>query len=364
MAAGRTSSSDLRRRWWWSLAAICAAGLVTRVLFAVHVVDRELPGDASWFHEAAASLAAGHGFGSPPGHPSAAHPPLFSVVLAFFDLFGLDNVDAQRVAVAVLATAAVVLTGIVGRRVGGDAAGLVAAALAALNPLWFQSPGILMSESLYLVAVPGVLALAFWCIDRPSFVSFAALGVVVAAAVLTRSDAIGLIVLLGIPTVLLATKEWARRGVLAVALAAGLALVLLPWLVRNEIQLGGATLSTDGGVTLDGSYCPATFDPHSPSYGSFNIGCALVGAAVVYRKDVAKGSPPSDIAFDGQLQGRAEDFARAHLSDLPGEIAAREWSTWGPGTSTTNRRSPGPKVATHRGRQPAESWTGCSLPLS
>ena len=121
-----------------------------------------------FFHQTAASLAAGHGYATtslvPPHRvlSTAQHPPLFSSVLAGFDLLGFHSVDAQRVLLGVVASIAVFLIGLVGYRVAGPSVGLVAAGIAALDPLWFQPSAALMSESVYLLVVSAVLLIRFY----------------------------------------------------------------------------------------------------------------------------------------------------------------------------------------------------------
>jgi hypothetical protein len=313
-----------------ALIAVVALGAIVRVAFAISVWSRTLPGDAYFFHASAASLAHGKGYNTLTGVSTAQHPPVFPSLLAVFDLVGLQSVGAQRIAVSVVASAGVLLVGLVGRRVGGGEVGIVAAVIAAVDPLWFQSSGILMSESVYLVAIPGVLLVALLCVERPTVVRFAALGILIGIATLIRSEAIDLVLLLGIPVVLIAARDWRTRILTGLAVVVGLFLMLTPWLVRNEVQLGGLSLSTDGGVTLAGSYCPATFDPNEPYYGSFNIICALAQDFVlVHSRSVHGEKPYSQLELNTALTKGAETFARGHLSDMPGVVVARELSVWG-----------------------------------
>jgi hypothetical protein len=113
--------------------------------------------------------------------------------------------------------------------------GIVTAVIAALDPLWLQPVGALMSESMYLVIIPLMLLLALRCLEHPSIGKFAILGVVIAFAVLIRSEAIDFVVLLGLPLMLFASVPWKPRGLFRLAFAAGIALLLGPWLIRNEV---------------------------------------------------------------------------------------------------------------------------------
>ena len=67
-----------------------------------------------------------------------------------------------------------------------------------------------MSESIYLVVVPGILLLGLASVERPTTLRLGALGMCIAAATLIRSEAIDFIVLLGIPVILMALGNWSR----------------------------------------------------------------------------------------------------------------------------------------------------------
>src|SRR4051794_15903414 len=216
------------------LLTIVALGLAVRVLYALLAgPDLVLAGDARTFHSLATSIASGQGFvreleGLTPADP----PPLYPLYLSAFSLVGLKSWAAHRVASCLLGAATVAAIGVLGRRVGGDRAGLVAAGLAAVYPLLWVNDATVLSESLYALLIALALIAAYRAYDRPAAGRAAALGAVVALAALTRSEALGLAVLLVLPVVWRA--RW--RGVAAAAVAG--ALVLTPWLVRNWIAVG------------------------------------------------------------------------------------------------------------------------------
>jgi hypothetical protein len=327
-------------RWFNLILALAVfLGLAVRIAFVTAVKFPQLANDAVFFRLTATNLADGNGYAAPfVTHPhklvaTAAHPPLFPLLLSVFDFFGLRSVDAQRVALAVVTCTSVLVMGLLGRKVAGPIVGIMAAVIAAFDPLWLQPVGTLMSESVYLIVIPMMLLLALRCLEHPSVRRFAVLGVAIALAVLIRSEAVDFVVLLGIPLLIFAAVPWKRRSLLGLAFVAGLVLILGLWLIRNEVQVGGAVLSDQQGLTLAGSYCSNTFDPKDPTYGSFNGDCAD-GLAAVFLK---YGKPPnrtigwSELALDQSLTNSSETYARHHLGQLPGVVLAREASTWGLG---------------------------------
>ena len=342
--------------WFWPvLLGVVVFGVLVRVAFAISIWSRGLTADGHFFHVSAAFIASGKGYETLSGDPTANHPPVFSLILAFFDFLGLHTIGEQRIAVSIVTGAGVLLLGLVGREVAGPTVGLVGAAIAAVNPNWFQSSGILMSESVYLIVIPGILLVALGCIRRPVVWRFGCLGLLIAIAILIRSEAIDFTLLLGIPVVLIASGGWRRRLQTGIVLVVGLLLVLTPWLVRNAIQLGGASLSTNGGVTLAGSYCPAALNPNDSSYGSFDTACAIDEYIFLIKHtrppDGAKAY--TELTLNRAATSQAETFALDHLNDMPGLIVARELSVWGFGKQDFQL-----SLATAEGRIPSYERAG------
>jgi 4-amino-4-deoxy-L-arabinose transferase-like glycosyltransferase len=333
-------------RFAWYLGGIVVIGVVARILFIIGWTWGVLPrGDPLFFQQSAGHLANGKGYvlqtlSNGSFVPTAEHPPAFSFLLAGLDLAHVGSVDAHRVALAIISSLGVLAMGLLGRRLAGPAVGLLAAAIAALDPLWVQWGGFLMSESLYLVIVPAMLLFALRCMDRSNPWDFLALGLLIGIATLTRSEAVDFVVLLGVVVVVFATGAWWERIVFAMVFLAGAGLFLVPWVVRNDIKMGSPTLSTNQGLTLSGSYSAGTFSPSSPLYGGFDNNSQF-GAAAVIR---TYGTPPdhakrwTELTLSNALGSGATTYAREHLSDLPGVVLAREGRVWGvfaPGSQLT-----------------------------
>ncbi len=318
--------------WFWpTLIATTVAGAAIRVAFAISQFSRPLPGDGQFYYETGKLIANGTGFESQSFTgtlhliPTAQHPPVLPAVLAVLDLIGLQSVDTQRIVLSLIAAAAVPLMGLLGRKVSGAAVGLVAAGIAAVSPLWFQPSGILMSESLYLIAIPAMLLLALRCLERPSIWRFAALGASIGLAALIRSEALDFVVLVGVVVLALVLAPWRLRLVSGVALLVGVALVLTPWLVRNEIQLGGLALSDNIGSTFSGSYCPSALDSRQPDYGTWNFSCTVEAENAILKQRPPKGSSSwTEVTLNDRMVSDSLSYVRSHLSEMPGTIVARE----------------------------------------
>ena len=94
-------------------------------------------------------------------------------------------VDIARILGCALGTCVILLTGLLGRRIGGWRVGLVAAAIAAVYPHFITIDGFLMSEPLYGVIIGGTLLIAYRFAARPTRPGALSLGVLVGLAALT-----------------------------------------------------------------------------------------------------------------------------------------------------------------------------------
>jgi len=296
-----------------------------------------LAGDQYFYSAEANSLARGDGFVEPfaailaPGQtpPAADHPPLTVVVLAPVSWLadhtplGDDadaNVAAQRYAMVLLGTLLVFLVGLLGRRVGGDTVGLVAAAIAALSPNIWVNDGLVMSETLTMVLTVAVLLAAFAWYDAPTARKGVLLGALFALAGLTRVELLLLVPLVMAPAVV--RRAWAPRDrALRIATSLGVcALVLAPWVVFNLSRFDEPTfISTNDGLTLAGANCDSTY--HGEGTGLW-VGR---GVARCYG-DVPSGLDQSEVSQ--RLRDIGLDYISAHKSRAVVVAAVRVGRTW------------------------------------
>jgi 4-amino-4-deoxy-L-arabinose transferase-like glycosyltransferase len=306
-----------------TLLALTALGLVVRLVYALGVMGgREVRGDGRQFHFLAEVLA-GEGrylqpfrflFQNGTAIPTAEKPPLFPAVLALPAALGLDTVNAQRVISCLMGAAAVALIGLLARRVAGLRAGIVAAAIAAVYPPLVMLDASLRSESLYAPLIALCLLLAYRLRDQPTARRAAPLGVAIGLAALTRSEALLLIVLLAAPLVWLLPPGARLRP--ALAIVAGCAVVVAPWLARNWIVFDRpAAISTNEGGLLAGANCPAAY--HSPLIGTW---------ACFPRNDPAWGD--NEAVISSHLRSRAIDYAGDNAGHLPAVVAVRVLRVW------------------------------------
>lgn len=321
-----------------ALLAIVAAAAIVRIVFALTIAsDLPFGVDADYYRLTSESLVRGDGYAIRPAEgmwkvdgdperlvPATAHGPVHATVLAAANLVDLRSWDAHRVVLGLVGAAGVGCTGLLGRRVAGRRVGLVAAAIAALHPLWFQAAGFVSSETTFFLAIPAALLALQVAVDEGGARRFAIAGVLAGVAALTRSEAA---VLIGVAALVAVGFAPRRRTVAAASLLIAGVLTVLPWLIWMRSTTGEFTFSTNGGITLAGANCDETYD--GPRLGSFS-GCAL-GIGAVYDAKQPSGLDPGHAAgfLDGELRSYALDYARSHRSRLPAVIAARAARTAG-----------------------------------
>lgn len=294
------------------LGLVALLGLAVRLVAARVNRDWPVVGDALTFHLEGGYLAQGQGFRRAFEElPTAEHPPAHIVVLAVANLLGIHGTPGQKLFLGGVGTITVVLIGLLGRRVAGDRAGLLAAALAAVYPMLFLPDAALMSETTSTLLVVVVLLAGLGLADRRTAVAAAGLGASIALAALARGEVLGLLVLLAAPLAWRAGAGDARRAaVLGATCLAAFALVLAPWTIRNARTFARPVLlSTNGDAVWVGANCPRTYDGD------------LTGAWVFSCFGTR---PPGDEAQQAvAYRARGLAYARAHAARIPAVVVAR-----------------------------------------
>jgi 4-amino-4-deoxy-L-arabinose transferase-like glycosyltransferase len=312
----RQRSGDGRLSFRARLAGVVAVGVALRLVHVLAIApSTAIFTDGYFFHWVGKALAEGHGYVDPTqlffrGHSvaTAAHPPLYTLVIAAATKLGITGDEAQRSLGCLFGAGTIALVGLLGRRAAGETVGVLAAAIAACYPLLIAADGALMSETLYGLLIALVLLLAYRLRDEATVWRAVGLGAVIGLAALTRAEALLLLVLL-IPAVR-SLRLW------AVACLAAL-VVLAPWTVRNWTTFDRPVLiSTNDGVTLAGSNCGATY--HGRDLGSFTTSC------------IQPARPGDNEAQQAAAyRSEAESYAGDHAGRVPVVAAVRVLRLWG-----------------------------------
>src|SRR4051794_36575277 len=309
-----------------ALLGIVAVGVAIRVGYTLVEAPWPPPGldDQFYFSALPKLLADGHGFVAPfklyfdhVEVATAEHPPLYSVVLAAPALVGLDSADAFRLAGAVFGAGTIALVGLLGRRLAGERAGLIAAGIAAVYPTLIAADGALMSETLYGLLTAASLLAAYWLYDEPGALRAVVLGALVALTALTRGEALLLLPLLLIPVVWRPEfrEERAAWRAAGIALVAFL-VVLAPWTARNWIVFNRpVAIATNSGTAVAGANCAVTY-ASGDHLGGWYPPC-------IKEHPGKNEAEHHALALDDGVR-----YARDHAGRLPVVLAARLGRVW------------------------------------
>jgi hypothetical protein len=259
-------------------------------------LDYSPTSDARSYHIIADNFAHGNGiadvFPQVSTHATAFRPAGFPLLLgAVYRVLGA-SVGVGRLTNLVIGVVVVLLVERVVARIGGTTAGVTAAALVALYPPLVVNDVTILAESLsllFLLVIVVALANGQWQLA----------GIETGLLVISRNSAQLLVPVLAI---LVACWFGWRRALAFSALAA---LVIVPMLVRNQLQLGGVVLTTSNGFNLAASYSNEAHDTDG-----------FVDAAFDPRFSDTRLLQFDEIAWDRALRARGLDGLRAHPSDV------------------------------------------------
>ncbi len=203
------------------------------------------------FYDRLAMLWVSHGEYTDGSHPTSYFPPGWPFFLSRLYLVFGHHPQIGIVANVAFGTGVVNFTWRLVRRIWGESRARWAALIVAVMPNELLFTNVLGSEGLFTLLLLGSLILLMPGRERGLELGARALvgGIFLGMATLTRSLAFMLpIVLLGVYLIYDgASRRTAIRWVVCVA---GLLIVTVPWIMRNEARLGRATISTNAGMNF------------------------------------------------------------------------------------------------------------------
>jgi len=195
--------------------------------------------------------------------------------------------------------------------------------------------------------VVGLSCLVLWAsvrfADHPSTGGAAEIGAYLGLCVLTRTDLVALVVLVGLPLAVFArSASWLERGKFVVVLLAVVVLVVAPWAGRNLATFSRTTLvSNDTGAVLAGANCATTYTGPLEDGGRRGVRTPQppVGTSPRWPPKVGGGAPLCEqheaalvgVAAErvGRLWGVVDPIAGARLEALTGRpVWVTELATW------------------------------------
>lgn len=209
-----------------------------------------LAGDSHLYVALAESLVRGQGF-SIHGHPTAYVTPGYPLFLATLYAAGLSNSLVVGLVQAVLGGVTCVLIGRIANLVGGPRVALWAGLLGAVYPHFIFWTGYVLTETLFVFCVVVSLLNLAWLSVRLSAFRAVGCGLLLGVAALVRPVMLGFAVMVPLWLLWMPRTPFLRRLLLATLLSCAMAILLLPWAVRNSMTLGSPVFtSTESGVVF------------------------------------------------------------------------------------------------------------------
>lgn len=245
-------------------------------------------------------------------------PPLYPYFLVgVYKLFGRDPLSVAIVQIF-LDVIVVLLLFWIGRRVGGDWAGLLSAAFYGLYPyLLFQNVS-LNDTGIFILFLTAGIALSYRVLDAQNWRAALGLGLMFGLAALTKT-----LVLLILP--LLALWWWKHlgfRSAFRLGLISALALlaVISPWIIRN-IRLHDAfvLISTNDGSNLHQGNNSCVADYLARGWDAQWVNCLEVPPAGLTEVETANWH-----------RDQAINYLRDHPGDWPHLFWTKFWVLWSP----------------------------------
>jgi 4-amino-4-deoxy-L-arabinose transferase-like glycosyltransferase len=231
-----------RRVSYGGLAILCA---VPRLVVLLHVRDTILGSNAEKSDLFAQTFVAHGTYGLIPGEPSAYTQPLYGwFLIPVYWIFGRTwwSVGIAQILLAVV-TAALVYE--IGRRILGPRAGLIGAALATLNPYLIWHDMHINREIVDQVVAAALVLLTIVIAERPSLKLATLLGAVTGLSMLGNTRLIGVPVLCAVYLAYRLPRARATALVCGLVIV-GATIVVMPWLIRNDVNVGCFAITTDG----------------------------------------------------------------------------------------------------------------------
>lgn len=253
-----------------ALLLIVLAGLVLRVDQALDGAPENLPDSAAYERLARGLATEGTFEQAGPDVPAWTQPAsnyspgLPLLVGGLFAAAGTEDPRTARVLLAILGSLAIPVGFLLGRRLSGYTAGMVAAAIIAFYPTLITDSGMILTEGLAGLLLGLAVLTLFWARRKDSLPAWLLPGFLFGLGAMVRPEFLAVTLVVAVTVAITEARRGSPGGPAGplVLLAAAL-VVIAPWTVRNAIELDRfVPLSTGGGqAVFTGSYLPTDGDP-------------------------------------------------------------------------------------------------------
>lgn len=299
-------------------ALLALFALFAALRAAAILLDVTPTSDADWYYKRAADLAAGLGYLSINGEPTAYWPPGWPMAMSVaFRVLGTSTVTLGLLNLVSAVLAGWLTYDLARRLFGTELAGRLALLLLAVYPNSILYVPLALTEVFYTTLL---LAGCWLLIARKGALRLVFAGLVFGVATLVKAQTlvvIPLICLIGLlrdGNVIRRTPGVAARGAFIIAVAA---LVVAPWTIRNHEVMGAwIPVSTNGGITLltgNNDSARGGFTPEDP---------------VVKALDARSGL--TEMEYDAEASRLGKEWIKAHPAEFLKLMPMKLVRLWGP----------------------------------
>ena len=299
-------------------ALIALFALFAALRAAAILLDVTPTSDADWYYKRAADLAAGLGYVSINGAPTAYWPPGWPMAMSVaFRVLGTSTLTVGLLNLASAVLAGWLTYDLARRLFGSELAGRLALLLLAVYPNSILYVPLALTEVFYTTLL---LAGCWLLIARKGALRLVFAGLVFGIATLVKAQTlvvIPLICLIGLlrdGNVVRRTPGVIARGAFIIAVAA---LVVAPWTIRNHEVMGAwIPVSTNGGITL-------LTGNNDSARGGFTPDDAVVKAL-----DARTGL--TEMEYDAEASRLGKQWIKAHPAQFLKLMPMKLFRLWGP----------------------------------
>ena len=299
-------------------ALIALFALFAALRGAAILLDVTPTSDADWYYKRAADLAAGLGYVSINGAPTAYWPPGWPMAMSVaFRVLGTSTLTVGLLNLASAVLAGWLTYDLARRLFGSELSGRLALLLLAVYPNSILYVPLALTEVFYTTLL---LAGCWLLIARKGALRLVFAGLVFGLATLVKAQTlvvIPLICLIGLlrdGNVVRRTPGVIARGAFIIAVAA---LVVAPWTIRNHEVMGAwIPVSTNGGITL-------LTGNNDSARGGFTPDDAVVKAL-----DARKGL--TEMEYDAEASRLGKEWIKAHPAQFLKLMPMKLLRLWGP----------------------------------
>jgi 4-amino-4-deoxy-L-arabinose transferase-like glycosyltransferase len=257
------------------------------------------------------------------GYSSNLRPPGYATLLAVFELFGGNPVDAAVILQNLIGMALPASVLLAGWRFFSPVVGVVASFLAAASPLMIAIEQFALSDYLFSVVLfAAVVVLAESVLrmrgGRSSWRLLMAAGALFGLATLFRVN--GLFGLVAIPVALLiGGRPWKPAFRASGIAMAALVVVVAPWCIHNLIRFGDPSVASEGGISLYARVISYDQVPPSADTANGRLALSVYNAADPNEREAAVGTTIGVFEALVHQVGKDRIDAASAMSDLARE---------------------------------------------